>query len=92
MSDKNVLEMKLRHSRSNKKANQIVSVNNDVIFSGNENNLSFNHLHYIYDTKFIPMLMGHGELATNSEGKKVIRVSDVKHIKLYQAWDMSTPD
>ena len=89
---KNFFELKARHARSNKPNNKIVSLDRNTIFSSTNNKISFRHLHDIYDTKFIPMMWGEGEIVTKDDGKKVLRMHGIKHVKFYQAWDMTTPD
>ena len=92
MSKSQFFELKARQARSNKSDNKIVSLDRNEIFSSTNNKISFRHLHDIYDTKFIPMMMGEGEIVKMEDGKKVLRMHGIKHVKFYQAWDMATPD
>lgn len=89
MFGNHTFSLKGRHARSNKNSQPIVKVAKKSIYSSGINDISFGHLYNMYDTKFIPMIMGLAEIIEKN-GKKFVRFYDIKDVKLYQAWDKST--
>ena len=91
MSSRRNFQLRLNHARSNKNVQPIVKVDTNKVYTSGINDIGFRHLHDIYDTKFIPMIMGTAEIVEEN-GKKIARFYNVKEVKFYQAWDKSTPD